>query len=310
MTRTCPLGALVAVALVLSGCGGVPKRLPVQSHTSPKAVLRGAGQPHVAVIVMESRGYGQVLGGRQAPYISALARTYALATNMYAISHPSLPNYLALTGGSTFGIGSDCTSCSVHATGLIDQLSRAGISWKSYMEDMPSSCYTGARAGRYVKKHNPFVYYRDIVSNPYRCANVVPFTQLSTDMAAHPHGTLPSFIWITPNLCHDMHDCSVAAGDRFLAGLVPSLLAALGPRGLLFLTWDEDNGNSAGCCRLASGGRVVTVLAGGGARRGATLSTPTDHYSVLQTIEDLFGLPRLRGAACACTPSLQPLLTR
>jgi hypothetical protein len=104
-----------------------------------------------------------------------------------------------------------------------------------------------------------------------------------------------------------MHDCSVATGDRFLSTLVPPLLRSLGRGGLLFLTWDEGSSNS-GCCQLASGGHVVTIVAGPGARAGARLAKPADHYSVLQTIEDLLGLRRLRGAACACTPSLQPLL--
>jgi hypothetical protein len=93
--------------------------------------------------------------------------------------------------------------------------------------------------------------------------------------------------------------------------LVPPLLRALGPNGLLVLTWDEDRDtSSAGCCRLARGGHVATIVAGGAARRGARMGTPVDHYSVLQTIEDLLRLPRLRGAGCSCTPSLQPLLHR
>ena len=90
---------------------------------------------------------------------------------------------------------------------------------------------------------------------------------------------------------------------------MPPLLRALGPLGLLFLTWDE-GASGAACCRLASGGHIVTIVAGGRARRHATLAMPTDHYSVLQTVEDLLGLRRLRGAACACTPSLAPLLAR
>jgi arylsulfatase A-like enzyme len=88
---------------------------------------------------------------------------------------------------------------------------------------------------------------------------------------------------------------------------VPPLLRALGSGGLLFLTWDEGTSDN-GCCRLASGGHIATIVAGPGARSGGRDSTPVDHYSVLQTIEDLLGLPRLRSAACACTPSLQPLL--
>ncbi len=132
----------------------------------------------------------------------------------------------------------------------------------------------------------------------------MPLSSLSADEAS---GRLPTFIWITPNLCHDMHDCDLATGDRFLAGMVPSLLRALGPRGLLFLVWDEGSTDN-GCCRLASGGHVVGIVAGGLARGSARLTTPVDLYSVLQTAEDVLGLPRLRAAACPCTPSLAPLL--
>ena len=105
-----------------------------------------------------------------------------------------------------------------------------------------------------------------------------------------------------------MHNCAASVGDRFLATLLPPLLRSLGSRGILFLTWDEGTTDD-GCCRLASGGHIATIVAGPGARRGAKLSTPVDQYSILQTIEDLLGLPRLRGAACACTPSLRPLLS-
>jgi phosphatidylinositol-3-phosphatase len=256
------------------------------------------------VIVMENQEYGNVIGSSSAPYINHLANSYALARSMYAISHPSLPNYLALTGGSTFGISSDCTDCTVNSTSIVDQLTHAHISWKAYMEGLPSPCFTGASAGEYAKRHDPFVYYTRITSNPASCNRIVSFGQLGADERA---GALPRFAWISPNLCHDMHDCSVATGDRFLSTLVPPLLRALGPHGLLILTWDEGSSDN-GCCRRASGGHIVTILAGGAASRGARLGTPADHYSVLQTIEDLLGLPRLRGASCACTPSLRRLL--
>jgi hypothetical protein len=174
------------------------------------------------------------------------------------------------------------------------------------MEDMPHPCFGGADAGNYAKKHNPFIYYRDVARDRAQCSRIVPLSALDGDERRH---ALAPFTWISPNLCHDMHDCSTATGDRFLARLVPPLLRALGPHGLLVLTWDEGS-SGAGCCRLAGGGHVATVVAGDGARRGARLATPVDHYSVLQTIEDLLGVPRLRGAACACTPSLQALLRR
>ncbi len=300
------VGAAIAAVLLLAGCGGGREVGPVQRDPSPTARLDGGAPAHVAVIVMENEEYGDILGSSSAPFINSLARRYAVATGMYAITHPSLPNYLALTGGSTFGIDSDCTGCSVSASSLVDQLEAAHLSWRAYMEDLPRPCFTGASAGEYAKKHDPFAYYTRVTRSPARCANIVPLSRLAADERG---GTLPRFLWISPNLCHDMHDCSVSTGDRFLAGLVPRLLGALGRRGLLFLTWDEGSSDD-GCCRLARGGHIVTIVAGDGARPHARLTKPTDHYSVLQTIEDLLGLERLRGAACPCTPSLQPLLLR
>jgi hypothetical protein len=297
----------VIAAGALTGCGTSSARTEAPRTGPPPPVTRlahGHRAARVAVIVMENEEAADVLGSPDAPFINRLARTYALATESFAITHPSLPNYLALTGGSTFGIDSDCTDCKVNAAGLPQQLSGARRTWRAYMEGLPHSCFTGSGAGDYAKKHDPFVYYTGVSGNPKLCGNVVPLDALSAD---ERRGTLPDFTWISPNLCHDMHDCSVKTGDRFLSGLVPPLLRALGPRGLLILTWDEGT-SDAGCCRMASGGHIVTILAGGAARRGARLATPVDHYSVLQAIEDLLGLGRLRGAACACTPSLQSLI--
>jgi hypothetical protein len=290
----------------VSACGGTAAGLPAQTHRSPPVHLSRSGPGHIAVIVMENHEYGDIIGSRQAPFINQLARSYGLATQMYAVSHPSLPNYLALTGGSTFGISSDCTGCNVHATSIVDQLGQRHLSWRAYMEGLPHACFTGADAGAYAKRHDPFAYYTRVTGSRTSCGQIVPFGQLATDERS---GRLPRYLWISPNLCHDMHDCSVATGDRFLAGLIPPLLRALGPRGLLFLTWDEGSSDN-GCCRLAAGGHIVTIVAGAAARAGARLTTPTDHYSVLQSTEDLLGLPRLRGAACVCTPSLGPLLRR
>jgi phosphatidylinositol-3-phosphatase len=300
----CLIAMAVAACAGLLACGSASSTGTVQTRPSPIARVSSGRPAHIAVILMENEEYGSVIGSKSAPYINSLARRYALANGMYAITHPSLPNYLALTGGSTFGINSDCTGCSVRATSIVNQLAAAHISWKAYMEDLPRPCFTGTDAGEYAKRHDPFVYYTSIVQNPPLCDQVVPMTQLSSDERS---GRLPTYIWITPNVCHDMHDCSAATGDRFLAGLVPPLLHALGSRGLLILTWDEGDSNN-GCCKLAAGGHIVTILAGGLARHGARLGSPADHYSALALIEDLLRLPRLRNAACACTPSLQPLL--
>jgi hypothetical protein len=292
-----------AVAIALAGCGDATIAGPVQTRPSPRAHLITGRPSRIAVVVMENQEYGDVIGSSSAPYINRLARTYALAARSYAITHPSLPNYLALTGGSTFGISSDCTDCAVPGGGLPGQLQARHIRWRAYMEDLPSPCFQGADAAGYAKKHDPFVYFRAIAGS-VACRNVVPLSRLGADERS---GSLPAFIWITPNLCHDMHDCDVSTGDRFLSGLLPPLLSSLGKSGLLFLTWDEGTSDD-GCCRLASGGHIATIVAGTAARRGGRLTTPVDHYSVLQTIEDLLGLKRLGGAGCTCTPSLQPLL--
>jgi hypothetical protein len=297
---------LIALAVAFAtACGGSATTAPpIQTRPSPKASLKGGAPAHIAVIVLENLEYGQVIGNRSAPYLNGLAQRYALATRSFAITHPSLPNYLALTGGSTFGIDSDCTDCSVPGSGLAGQLDAKKISWKAYMEGLPHPCFTGSEAGEYAKKHDPFVYYRALVKDKADCDRVVPLTQLGADEHAHD---LPLFIWITPDLCHDAHDCPISAADHFLKGLLPSLLAQLGSNGLLFLTFDEGTSDNA-CCKLAAGGHVVTIAAGPGARRHVRLDTPVDHYSLLLTVEDLFGLSRLRGASCTCTPSLAPML--
>ncbi len=301
--RVLCLLAVVAGGLPAAACGHA-RVLPATHRASP-VVRMATGEPaHIAVIVMENEEYADVLGASGPPFLRRLAARSAVAGQMYATTHPSLPNYLALTGGSTFHITSDCTGCSVTATSLVDQLEAARISWRAYMEDIPHACFHGSGAGDYAKKHNPFMYYTRVAGRTRWCSHVVPLTELSGDEHAD---SLPRFIWITPNLCHDMHDCDTATGDRFLGGLVPSLLARLGPGGLLFLTWDEGTSNE-GCCALARGGHIATIVAGPGARSGVRLGTPTDDYSILQTIEDLLGLPRLRGAACSCTRSLAPLL--
>ena len=286
------LGALVVLAFLALAA-------PAASRDAPRAHVT-----HVAIVVLENTEYGDVIGSRDAPYLNGLARRYALATHYYAIRHPSLPNYLALLGGSTFGIDSDCDSCHVPATNLVDQLEQAGKTWRAYMEGAPSACFGAARAGEYTRHHDPFLYFDDVAANPTRCANVVPLTELAADIRA---GTLPAFVWITPDECHDMHDCRVRDGDRFLASLVPPLLRALGPRGVLFVTWDEGT-SDRGCCRLASGGHVATIAAGALARRGVRSAVPYDHYSLLRTIEDIWRLPRLRAAGCTCTRSLAALL--
>jgi hypothetical protein len=253
---------------------------------------------HVFLIVMENHEYNSVIGNPAAAYTNGLIATYGLATNYYAVSHPSLPNYLALTAGSTFGIASDCTTCFVSATNIADQVEGSGRSWKAYMEDMPVPCYTGASSGNYAMKHNPFMYYNDIRNNLARCAaHVTPFTQFWVDMST---GHVPDFAWITPNMCNDTHDCPVATGDAWLRSVVPTITgsAAFRNGGVLFITWDEGSTN-AGCCSGSWGGHVATLVIAPNGISGFRSGVAENHYGLLRTIEDGFHLGHLGAAGWA-----------
>ena len=267
-------------------------------------LLPASPTSHVALVVMENKERGDVVGSPGAPYLTGLGRRYAAPNRSFAIRHPSLPNYLALVGGRTFGITDDCTGCHVTGFNLADQLERHGYSWKAYMQGMPHRCYRGAEAGSYAKKHDPFMYFKKIADDPVRCRRVVRYRRLRDDLRA---SRLPDFVWVTPDLCRDTHDCSVRTGDRFLANLVPALLREVGPHGFVIVTYDEGQSDS-GCCGYAHGGHVATVVAGPDVRRGATGPGPYTHYSVLRTIEDAFGLPHLGRAGD--TASLAPLFRR
>jgi len=257
---------------------------------------------HVFVIVMENHEYDSIIGSSSAPYINSLANTYALGTQYYAVSHPSLPNYLALSAASTFGVTSDCTTCFQNQTNLADQIEASGRTWRAYMESMPSPCILGD-SGEYVQKHNPWIYYDDIRTNATRCnADIVPYTQFATDVAS---SNPPNFMWITPNLCNDMHDCSVSTGDTWLSQNVPPILnsSAFKNGGALFLVWDEGTTN-AGCCTDAAGGHIPMLIISPLALAGLASTTAEDHYSLVRTIEDSWVMPRLNSASCVCNPTM------
>ncbi len=297
------LAGVAVAASSLAACSTAQPGRPVAAPSSVAAQVRS----HVLVLLMENEEATSIVGNPRAPYANSLIRRYGLATQSYAITHPSLPNYIALTSGSSHGLSSDCTECHVSATNVVDQLEAAHISWKAYMEGLPSPCFEGAEAGEYAKKHDPFVYYDDIASSAARCHRVVGFGVLDSDLRA---GSLPTYAWISPNLCDDGHDCGVAGGDSFLARTVPSLIRALGPRGFLVITWDE-GATDLGCCGgAAAGGRIATILVGPGVRPGARLSRPVDHYGVLATIERALGLSPLAGAADPANGGLEALFER
>jgi phosphatidylinositol-3-phosphatase len=287
---------LLGLGLLVTAAGALVPRTAAGQQVVPPV-------SHVVLIMMENRDYDAIIGKADAPYVNQLAAQFALANAYYGVRHPSLPNYLALLGGDTFGIDSDCTSCFVDAPNLVDALEAAGKTWKSYQEDLPSPCFLGASAGRYVLKHDPFLYFRDIRDDPSRCHQVVPLSQFADDLQA---GTLPDLAWISPNLRHDMHDGSVAEGDQWLANFVPPILASdpWGQDGLLLIAWDEGDSN-AGCCGLADGGHVPLLLVTPKGKPGYQSPVPATHYNLLRTIEDLLGLGYVGHSG---DPDVQPLV--
>lgn len=318
------LATLSSMALTVSACSSSPSpaastsstashpgtSTPTTSSSSGGRAGGGTGAKtaHVMVIVLENREASSVINNPSAPYLRSLASRYGLATQSYGMSHPSLPNYLALTGGSTFGITSDCTDCSVSAPSLVDQLQAAGIDWKAYMEGMPTPCFPGVSTPQgYAKRHNPFSYFTRITSDPSRCDRVVPYTQLSGDLAS---GSAPPFLWVTPDVCHDGHDCPTSTTDSWLSANLPPVLGSSWYRdgGIVIITWDEGE-TDAGCCNgNANGGHVATIVVSATAPTGARSSTPVDHAGTLATIEDLFGLSHLNGAKDPANGSLRSLL--
>lgn len=253
----------------------------------------------IVLLVLENQEEQDLIGSDAAPFLTELAREHTVLTRSYGVAHTSLPNYLALISGDTFGIRQDCNRCFQDAPTLVDQLEAANRSWMAYFEDLPSPCGLGDRQ-LYAQHHNPFVYFDAVRNDPARCAaHLASFDQLGADLAA---GTLADFVWITPNLCHDLHSCSVADGDRWLAQFIPQLLAAPafqpGGDGLLIVTTDEGTSDD-GCCGDAAGGHIATILDSPELPPHTAIDTPVSHFGILRLIEDNWGLQPLGHAADA-----------
>ncbi len=236
---------------------------------------------HVFVIMMENTGYNSLLtpSNTNTTYIQYLAQTYGLATHYYGVTHTSLPNYVAATSGSTWGSHSDDEAQAndgyFNHFSLFDELSQAHVSWAGYMESMPSAGFTGTKSstGLYVRKHNPFMQYPDIFDNPRLADNVMPLTTLTTALRS---GHVAQFVWITPNVCNDMHGgaatCPYATsptspnqaklyqdGDAFLHTWITAITHSKSWTGnsAIFVTWDEGSYadtapygplDDSGCC--------------------------------------------------------------
>lgn len=245
---------------------------------------------HVIWIWFENKASSSVVGSSSAPYLTGLAAACASATDYHGVAHPSLPNYLAATSGSTHGVTDDAgpSTHPLPGSSLFSQVSAAGLPWRAYVEGMPAPC-SSASAGGYAVKHNPAAYYTDLRADCRRWD--VGLEALSADLAT---GDLPAFAFVTPNLCHDMHDCPVAAGDAWLSGMLPALLgSAAYARGdtAVFVTWDEDDGSHTNTVPLLV---IAPSLV-----PGTTIGRRLDHYALLRTTERMLGLPPLGNAASA-----------
>lgn len=265
------------------------------------------------------------------PFTTMLAQRFGLATYYFGVAHPSLPNYLAAIAGDTFGIHADIESCfapdhgatciaGLSARTIVDQLEDSHIAWEALQESMPAAGFIGSRyplaesggAELYAQEHDPFLYFTAIATNPARLQNIKPFDPAEFQAELNDPRHMPRYVFITPNQCHDEYGvsggpvpagCTVDAdllkhGDAFLRRTVTAIQnsPSFTDHSAIFIVWDEnDFSSSLGCCGTPGGGHVAAIVV---TKNGKpkTSSLPMSHYSLLATIEDGLGLPRLANA--------------
>jgi phosphatidylinositol-3-phosphatase len=283
---------LVSLIAAVSACGtnAAPR---AQQEATPH--LRPCGHPgsaparydHVVWIVMENKSYSDVMGGSSSSrFVRSLGTACGVATAFHAETHPSLPNYLAMTSGSTHGVHDDSPPSShrIRGPSIFSQL---GSGWRALQESMPRPCDRSASL-LYAPKHNPAAYYTNLAGT---CGKQNVKLGNPPDLSAR-------FTFITPNLCHDSHSCGAGTGDRYLAGLIPKIVASSeyqAGRTAVFLTWDEDDGSK--------GNQIPTLVIAPHIAAGTRSGTRFTHYSLLRTTEELLGLKKLGAAGRA--PSMR-----
>ncbi|MDQ1648675.1 MAG: phosphatidylinositol-3-phosphatase [Frankiaceae bacterium] len=279
----------------LAGCTPTPPTPPAPppppvsapNAATPCRSSAPAAVSHVVWIVMENKAERGVVGNPSAPYLASLARRCGLATNNHGVAHPSLPNYVALTSASTAGVTDDRPPSAhpLNRPSIFDQVTTAKRTWKSYEDAMPSACRR-TDSGTYAVKHNPAAYYTPLAAT---CAAAdVPYNQLAGDLAAN---RLPAFSFITPDLCHDMHNCGVGAGDTWLSQELPKLLDSQAYRSgstVVAITWDEDDNTASN--------QIPLYVIAPSVRPGTASGTSFAHPALLHMTEQMLGLPTLPGA--------------
>ena len=239
------------------------------------------------VVIFENHGYSQVIGSASAPYFNQLARQGANFTAFAAVSHPSEPNYLAMFSGSTHGLTNDACPQTFSTANLASGLIAAGKTFTGYVDALPASGPTVCSSGNYARKHVPWVNFTNVPASATQS-----FTSFPQTASANFAG-LPDVSYVVPDLCNDMHDCSVAIGNTWLSAHMSAYANwAASNDSLLIVTFDENNGTA--------GNIVPTIFVGAHVNPG-NYSEHVNHYSVLRALEDEYGLPH-NGAAATATP--------
>ncbi|KDN24196.1 alkaline phosphatase family protein [Amycolatopsis rifamycinica] len=281
MIRKRIFAAFAAAALVTAG---VVTAAVVTGTDEPAAVRPTAAAvpafDHIVLVMFENKKYSSINGSSSAPYFNSLASQSAKFTNSFAITHPSQPNYVALFSGATQGVTDDSCPANLGAkANLGRQLIDAGKTFKGYSEAMPSDGYTGCSSGTYRRKHNSWVDFSNVPA-----ASNVRFSAFPSDFTQ-----LPTVSFVTPDMCSDMHDCSIGTGDSWLKNHLDAYAQwAKTHNSLLITTFDEDSGTSVN--------QIFTTFTGANVKVGS-YSESINHYTVLRTIEAAYGLPGIGNAA-------------
>ena len=274
-TRLLVLTILIGLGV---GCGS-------SNHGTPPPVSK-----RVFVVVEENHSFSEVIGNSAMPYLNGLASRYGLGTQYYADAHPSIPNYFMLTTGLPETLNDGFTG-KVSDDNIVRELVKAGKSWRSYAESLPSTGYTGGDAYPYLKRHNPFVYFSDVIGTS-QANNVVSFSQFSSDLTGN---SLPDFSFIVPNALDDAHDGTLSGADLWLSANIDPLLksSAFQSGGLLIIVFDESETSDT----THGGGHVAFVIVGAQVKSGYRSSSLYQHQSTLRIVLSTLGIRSYPGAS-------------
>ena len=236
------------------------------------------------------------------PYLNGLARQYGLATQYYADTHPSIGNYFMLTVGDVVTNNDSYSGPLVTEDNVVRELLKAGKTWKSYAEDIPRVGYTGPDVGQYARRHNTLALLADVAGDSAQVTNLVPFSQLNTDMI---HNALPNYAFIVPNLCNDAHDCGLSTADNWLKTHIDPLITSTQFQrdGVLIIVFDE-----SGSDNTHGGGRIAWVTVSAKAKRGYQSTTLYQHESTLRFSLSALGVTTFPNRA-ATAPDMTEFFT-